>query len=378
MKTTADDETAPRAGVAAPAPRQAAGDSLPPLPAPFAPARSLLPKLVASLVLAGAFIWVLRRGGLPIMPERAAFATLQWWFVPPYVLLCCVGMFLRTYRWVYLLRPLAPRISPRFVLGAGLVGYAIVFFAPLRTGELARPWLIARRREAGFLQAAGTVVAERIIDGVTLSSVLVLGLLGSTRLDPLPQIGKLPVSVAALPAAAYMTLPVFGAALLVMIAFRRWRASSQRLLQRGIGLVSERLAAWVIVRVERFSDGLALLRPEHTRAYLRDTAVYWFLMFASNWLLLRACGIATGPAEAAVVLGVTGMGTLVPSGPGFFGTFQLASYAALALFFVESIALGPGAAFTFLAYSTNVALTVLSALAGIVLMRARPAAPVRS
>jgi uncharacterized membrane protein YbhN (UPF0104 family) len=340
-------------------------------PSSITSARALVPKLALSLLLAGGFVWVLQQGGLPIMPKRAAFASVKWWLIAPYVALCSVGMFLRTYRWIYLLRPLAPRIAARGVLGVGLVGYAIVFFAPLRTGELARPWLLARRREVGFLQATGTVVAERIIDGVTLSLILVVGLLASTLRDPLPQIGTLPVSVAALPAAAYSTLPVFGTALLVMIAFRRWRAAGQRLIHRGLGLISERLASWSILRIERLSDSLALLRPEHVLVYLRATAAYWLLMFSSNWLLLRISGIPAGPEEAAVVLGITGMGSLVPSGPGFFGTFQLASYAALALFFHDPIVLGPGAAFTVLAYSAQVALTVVSSIIGVVLMRDR-------
>jgi uncharacterized membrane protein YbhN (UPF0104 family) len=216
-------------------------------------------------------------------------------------------------------------------------------------------------------------VAERIIDGVTLSLVLVMGLVGSKMLEPLPdRIGKLPVSVAALPAAAYGTLPVFGAAVLIMLAFRRWRAASQRLFERAIGVVSERFATWVIHRIEKLSDGLALLRPAQARDYLRDTVLYWFVMFSSNWVLLVACGLPAGPAEAAVIIGVTGMGSLVPSGPGFFGTFQLASYASLALFFLEPVVLGPGAAFTVLSYSSNVVLTMLSSLVGVAMMRGRP------
>ena len=137
----------------------AAAGEPPSMPRPVAPAGTLIPKLALSLLLAAGFVWVLRRGGLPIMPASSAFTAVRWWLLAPYLLLCCAGMFLRTYRWIYLLRPLAPRISPRGVFGAGLVGYAIVFFAPLRTGEVARPWLVARRREVGFLQAAGTVVA---------------------------------------------------------------------------------------------------------------------------------------------------------------------------------------------------------------------------
>lgn len=340
---------------------------------PVARPSSLVTKLVLSLVLAAGFVWVLRRGGLPLLPPAAAFEAVRWWLAPVYISLCCLGFFLRTYRWVYLLRPLAANISAREVFGCGLVGYAIVFFAPLRTGEVARPWLVSRRTPIGFLQAAGTVVAERIIDGLTLSVLLVAGLLSSSLLSPLPDhIGKLPVSVAALPAAAYATLPVFGAALSIMLAFRRWRAQGHALIERALGLVSPRFASWVIRRIEALSDGLALLRPEHTFAYLRDTVLYWLVMFGSNWVLLRGCGVPAGPAEAAVILGVTGMGSLVPSGPGFFGTFQLASYAALALIFREEMVLGPGAAFTVIGYTSNVVLTVVSALLGLVFLRERP------
>jgi uncharacterized membrane protein YbhN (UPF0104 family) len=156
-----------------------------------------------------------------------------------------------------------------------------------------------------------------------------------------------------------------------MLAFRRWREPTQALLQRGIGIISERLATWIILRIEKLSDGLALLRSEHAIVYLRDTLFYWLVMFASNWVLLRACGVPASPGEAAVILGVTGMGSLVPSGPGFFGTFQLASYAALALYYREPVVLGPGAAFTVLGYSANVLLTVLSALLGVIILNRR-------
>src|SRR5688572_29133290 len=90
-------------------------------PRRVASAHSFVPKLAISLLLAAGFVWVLNRGGLPIIPDAAAFASLGWWILPVYVVLCSVGMFLRTYRWVYLLRPMAGDISPRRVLGSGLV-----------------------------------------------------------------------------------------------------------------------------------------------------------------------------------------------------------------------------------------------------------------
>lgn len=346
------------------------------VPRRVASAHSFLPKLAVSLLLAGGFVWVLNRGGLPIIPERAAFAGLDGWIVPAYVLLCSVGMFLRTYRWVYLLRPMAGDISARRVLGSGLVGFTAIFFAPLRMGEIARPWLVARDGKITFLQATGTVAAERIIDGLVLTLVLVISLVTSTPLSPLPDhVGKLAVPVAALPAAAYGTCALFGAALILMIAFNRWRLAMHRLMRKVLGLISAPLADWVMLRIDKLSDGLEFLRSREAGAFFRDTFVYWAVMLSATWALLRGCGVDAGMAEAGVLLGVVGMGSLIPSGPGFFGTFQLATYAGLAMYFSEGLVLGPGAAFAFISYSTQVSLTLISCVVGMYLMNESADAP---
>jgi hypothetical protein len=71
-----------------------------------------------------------------------------------------------------------------------------------------------------------------------------------------------------------------------------------------------------------------------------------------------------------VVLGVVGLGILVPSGPGFFGAFQLASYCGLAMFFHQDVVLVQGSLYVFLAYSTQHALNLLGLLLGLWLMKA--------
>jgi len=60
---------------------------------------------------------------------------------------------------------------------------------------------------------------------------------------------------------------------------------------------------------------------------------------------------------------------LVPSGPGLFGTFQIAAYCGLAMFFGEGEVLSAGAAFAFLSYSITLLSTALSCPLGLMLMR---------
>src|SRR5215203_2518099 len=62
-------------------------------------------KLALSLVLGVGIAWVLSRGGLPVLPERRAFAALKVWTVPAYVLSLAVLHYFRAIRWRYLLRP---------------------------------------------------------------------------------------------------------------------------------------------------------------------------------------------------------------------------------------------------------------------------------
>lgn len=76
-------------------------------------------------------------------------------------------------------------------------------------------------------------------------------------------------------------------------------------------------------------------------------------------------------------MGIIGIGTLIPGGPGFFGTYQLAAYCGLAMFFHEPVILRGGALFTFVSYMVHVVMTALSCLVGIALMAsARPGSPV--
>jgi uncharacterized protein (TIRG00374 family) len=336
---------------------------------------TLLPRLAVSLLMAVGFFWVLRRGGLPMFPAGSAFERAAFWPICGYVALYCVGAFLRTGRWIYLLRPIQPELSTRRVFGIGLVGFTAIVFAPLRMGEVVRPWLLAQDGEVSFLQGTGTVAAERIVDGLTLTLILVTSLLVATPLAPLPaHVGKLPLPVAAVPRAATAALLFFAAAFVAMALFYFWRDKARRMVQLLLGAFSRSLADWLADRVEKLADGLAFLPSRrYAGAFLRVTLLYWTVSSLSTWVLLRACGATASLAEACVTMGIMGIGTLIPSGPGFFGAYQLSAYCGLAMFFPESVVLSSGAVFTFVSYTTQIVITAASGLLGFWLMAISPA-----
>jgi uncharacterized protein (TIRG00374 family) len=330
------------------------------------------PRLVASLVIAGGFVWLFHRGGLPLIPDRKAFSTLRPWAVPTYAALTCAGMLFRTHRWLYLLRPIAPNISAKRVVGIGLVGIAAILFAPLRMGEAARPYLLARDGRVSFFQALGAAGAERVVDGLVLTAVTAAALLLSTPISPLPNhLGEMPLPVSAIPRAVYLAVTIFSAAFLAMTLFFVARGFAHRLTQSIFGIVSLRLANFVTSTLERLSDGLRFLSSrENGLRFFGETAIYWGATLLAQWTLMRGAGIPGSIAEASVSLGVLGLGAIVPAGPGFFGAYQIAIYSGLALYFPQTTLLSAGAAMVFISYASQLVLTALGCALGFLLLRA--------
>lgn len=319
-------------------------------------------KLGASVLLGGALWWLLARGGLPLVPPAQAFARVRPWTVVVYVASLAVVHFFRAIRWRHLLRPVG-EASSRSVVAASWIGFGAILLSPLRSGEIVRPYLITRRSNVRFWEAAGTVGAERVIDGLVLSVVLFAGLQLATPRSPLPDhVGSLPVPAAAVPKAAYVALALFMVAFALMGLFFFARAFARRATFAVIGLVSRDLAAAFARVVERVADGLRFLpSARHTAPFLLETLVYWGVNVLGVALLAWGTGLeGVTLAQAAVIVGCLGVGILVPAGPGYFGAFQLSTYMALAMYFPETVLVGPGAAFVFLLYLTQIGFHVVA------------------
>jgi uncharacterized protein (TIRG00374 family) len=334
------------------------------------------PKLLVSLVIGGGFVWLLTRGGLPLFPSSAELRRVPLWGIAVYLFLQAVVIFLRTYRWVFLLRPIAPTISALRVLGTGLVGFSAIFLAPLRMGEIVRPYLIAQTREVTFMQAAGTVFAERTIDGLVLTFFTVTAMSLAQMVSPLPtSLGSLPLPLLAVKGAVYSATLAFGGLSLAMVAFYAAREQAGRLTRRVIGLVSPRAADWAAKTLERVADGLRFL-PSKTNllSYLSTTLVYWALTIFSMWVLMRAVGLPATAAQACCVVGIVGLGGVVPAGPGLFGAYQIAGFSALALFFPLEQVRSEGAVMIFLAYLATLTMTALQCAVGFLTLSRAPSA----
>lgn len=326
-------------------------------------------KLGVSLLLGAGIAWVLARGGLPLLPPSQSFAPLRPWTVPVYVATLVLVHWFRAIRWRHLLAPLG-RVSNRSVLAVSWIAFGAILVSPLRSGEIVRPYLITRRSDVRLWEATGTVGAERIIDGLFLSVILFVALQVATPLHPLPDhVGDLPVPAAAVPGAAYTALAIFFSAFALMGVFFFARDFARRATHAVFDVISRRLADRLAGIVERVADGLRFLpSPAHLAPFLLETLAYWIINASGVWLLAWGTGLEGATlATSAVTMGCIGIGILVPAGPGYFGAFQLSTYMALAMYLPEDVLKGPGAAFVFLIYATQVGWHIVAACIGLFL-----------
>ena len=313
------------------------------------------------MVFAAGLVWLLEAGALPVVPNAQAFAKTRWWTVPVYGVLWVSMLVLRSSRWYLLLAPIH-RVPLRRALAVGLIGYGAISLLPFRMGEVVRPALIRKKGQLSFLAATGTVGAERVIDGLVLSVTLLVALLFSHPVDPLPDhVGRLPIPAALVRDAAYLAASFFATLCLAMTIFYRWRDFARRATERVVGLLSARAATWLANAVERLADGLCFLpRWRYTAPFLALTAVYWFLFLCGAWILMWGAGIeAPSLLESTVIMGVLALAVVPPSAPGFFGAFQISVYCGMAMFYPEAEVMGVGSAFVFLIYLLQLCLTLM-------------------
>lgn len=343
-------------------------------PKPSTRARNVRAAL-ASVVLVLAFVWVLSSGGFPLFPPAAALAKLKIQGFVVFIALMFFNMLTRFARCHFLIAPLA-KVPFRRIMTINAIGMAAITYLPLRIGEMARPAMLRDKGSLSAWAVTGTVGAERILDGIVFSGMLLVGLALAAPQVPLPDhVGDLPVPVWIVPRSATVASVVFVVAFIVMAAFYWFRAQARRATERVVGLVSNKLATRLADIVERLSDGLRFLTNwRYSLPYLLVTLVSVFSLVLAVEVLASAVGLPELTfTQSMVVLGVLALGFTAPNAPGFFGVVQLALYAGLATYIAPDKVAREGSVLVFLYYAVYLGcVTLLAAIAGVVELAMRP------
>jgi uncharacterized protein (TIRG00374 family) len=228
------------------------------------------------------------------------------------------ALLLRAIRWRILLTA-EGRVDVSAAFWATSAGYFGNNFLPARAGELVRTFMVSSRCGLNSAYVLATALSERVADAIALVVI------SSMVLFTLPvQPGWLANS-----ARPFAILGLTGA--LVIAVLPRMEALAGRLLQRlplPEGLLLKLIHAMEhgLRGIRAFHDGKRLA------GFLTLTIVIWCMDAAGTVIGGSALGLAIPLPVAFLLIAGLGLGSALPSTPGYVGIYQFVAVSVLTPF----------------------------------------------
>ena len=294
------------------------------------------------IAISAVAIWILARSvDLPRTFDVLRTANPAWILLMVGTVLLDVGA--RGGRWQALLTPIR-RLPYRRVLGYTYLGYLANNVLPARLGELVRSHALGEGEGISRPTVLGTIVVERIVDtvivvGLAALAVVILGVGGTMSTAVLLGAGFVGVLIVVL--------------FVAMVSHRL--PGAERVLA-----VAERYPR-ILELARRLREGLAVAgRPRTLGLALLLSAAAWTASIATFFASGRSVGVELTLIQAALLCSGTALATIVPSAPGYVGTFELTAVSIAKIFGVD-----PDAAFA-MALLAHAMILAITSIGGVV------------
>ena len=275
--------------------------------------RALLGLLVSALFL----VLLLRQVDLGEVWD--ALRGVEW----PWLLLATVpfalGLSVRALRWRLVLRS-SVELTQGEAMSLVVIGYAANNLLPVRAGEVVRAVLVEQRHGGSRMQVLGTIVVERIFDGLVLALFLAVMLATAGGNDVLQLLAL-----------------VMGLGFVVATAVLAWIAAVPRTANRWLVRLLVVVPARVRPEARRwlgsFIAGLGQLRGlRGWTAVLLATVGSWGLEAVAYWLIGEGFGLGLDPWLYLGVAGAANLAIAAPSTAGGIGPFEFFAREVLVVF----------------------------------------------
>jgi uncharacterized protein (TIRG00374 family) len=272
---------------------------------------------VLSTLLAGVLLYFSVRG----VDWRTVFKTIagaQWIYIAAALAITTSSFFWRSVRWRVLLNAEA-NFSVATVFWANMAGYLGNNFLPARAGELIRSFLISGRSTLSKAYVLTTALGERLMDVIALvlwSSLILLWM------DPKPQwMAGLSRTMAI----------VAGAGGLAIILLPHTGGLVEKILVRVP--LPHAIRKFLLHMAEQVMLGLrAFHHWGRFAAFVLLTVVIWISDACGVILGAHALGIKIPFDVAMLLLTGLGLGSALPSTPGYVGIYQFVAVTVLTPF----------------------------------------------
>ena len=224
---------------------------------------------------------------------------------------------IRAWRWDILLEPIK---KTGFLnrLSSVLIGFAANCIFPARLGEFIRANYLGHIEDIRGSSTFGTIVVERLFDGFTLLLVLLIGLMGTT----FP--GEWRSMSGSLRATGFSLFIFYILLIIFLMGFKYKARVFLNLLERVLFFIPHHLRSKIIDMIWNFSLGLVPLKnPQRWVQAIFYSFLLWFSSLYQITLVEQSIGLTLPFIATFIIMAMASFGVMIPSAPGFIGTFHL-------------------------------------------------------
>ncbi|MEN6411105.1 MAG: lysylphosphatidylglycerol synthase transmembrane domain-containing protein [Anaerolineaceae bacterium] len=283
---------------------------------------------VGILISVGFLYFALR--GLQLGDMWTAMKSAKYGWLIPGILVYFVGVYVRAWRWHYLLRPLK-KIPTRTMFSIVCIGYMGNNIYPARAGEVLRAVILKRREGVPISASLATIIVERVFDGVVMLGFVFLNL---------PELAKLTADSGFV--GNIQQLSIWGAVIFLgVLAVFLLAAMFPRVTERIANTLIDRVVPQRIREKTRgitlkFLGGLESLRsPKDALMVFVTSIVIWLLETCKYWFVMHAFPFEVPFFALMLMNGIVNLATTLPSAPGYIGTFDTPGIALLQAYGVD-------------------------------------------
>lgn len=278
-------------------------------------------------ILISALLLYLALRGLKLNEVWESIKTARYIWLLPGIAIYFMGVWVRSWRWHYMLRPLK-KIPTRTMFPIVTIGYMGNNIYPARAGEVLRAVILKQREDVPVSASLATVIVERVFDGVVMLAFVFLNLGELAKLTTDSGI------IGNIQQVAFWGAIVFITALLVF------------LLAAMFPLYTQKIADWLIQRfmpirlrektsqiASRFLTGLESLRsPQEALMIFFTSIIIWLFETGKYWFVMHAFNFEVSFFALMLMNGIVNLATTIPSAPGYLGTFDAPGIALLSAY----------------------------------------------
>jgi glycosyltransferase 2 family protein len=270
-----------------------------------------------------------------------AFSHSNFWYLVPAVIIFFLSVWLRAFRWKFLLEPIA-RVETKILFSSLTIGYMANTFLPAHLGEFLRAIILSKKRPVAVGSAFSTIVTERIIDVFTLLFLMAVAII----IFPFPAIVR---------KSGYVTFAAIVILLILLLLLKRYRTAGVAVLNKMARPLPHSIHSKMEQLINSFLDGIVGLKSwSHYLIVIVLSILIWAcyaFIFQLAFYAFDFVHLYSLPWYAMLILLViTTISVLIPSSPGYVGTYHFLCQFSLSLF---SVPKDPALSYAFVVHGIN-------------------------